>query len=297
MSLPSFAAADLFGRLNGAVALVTGGGTGIGLYASRALAANGAKVYITGRRLEKLNEAVEIHGKGLPGSLVALQLDVTDKAQLEKVAAEVRSKDGRLDVLINNSGIAGPVTKFENGVKDAQEYSSKHLSNESFEQWTNVFNTNVAAVFFSTMTFLPLLEAGLKKPFREGFTPSVINITSISGTVKTAQNHFAYNSSKAAATHLTQMLSHEINYGHKAAPGIRVNSIAPGLFPSEMTSSGSQKGGHTEENDVSISPPNGRVGSAGEMASAVLFLVNNTFMQGQNVHVDGGWITIVPSSA
>ncbi|CAD6884236.1 unnamed protein product [Tilletia controversa] len=297
MSLPSFAAADLFGRLNGAVALVTGGGTGIGLYAARALASNGAKVIITGRRLEKLNEAVEIHGKGLEGSLVPLQLDVTDKEQLKKVAEEVHSKEGRLDILINNSGIAGPVTKFPDGVKNAEEYASKHLSNESFEQWNNVFNTNVTAVFFSTMTFLPLLEAGLKKPFREGFTPAIINITSISGTVKSAQNHFAYNSSKAAATHLTKMLAHEINYGHKAVPGIRVNSIAPGLFPSEMTSSGSEKGGHTEADSVSIKPPNGRVGTAAEMASAVLFLANNTFMQGQNVHVDGGWITVVPSSA
>ncbi|KAK0536484.1 hypothetical protein OC842_001974 [Tilletia horrida] len=298
MSLPSFAAADLFGRLHGAVALVSGGGTGIGLYSARALAANGAKVYIAGRREDKLREAAEVHGTNLEGSLVPIQLDVTSKDQLQKVASEIEAKDGKLHILINNSGIAGPRTVIENDdVKDAKAYASKHLGNESFEDWAGVFQTNVSSIFFSTMAFLPLLEAGLKNPFREGFTPSVINITSISGIVKNSQNHFCYNASKSAASHLTRMLAHELNFGHKAAKGIRVNAIAPGLFPSEMTSKGSDRGGVTKPGDVAIQPPNGRVGTPEEMASAVLFLSTNTFMQGVVLPVDGGWTTAVASSA
>ncbi|KAK0547691.1 hypothetical protein OC846_003947 [Tilletia horrida] len=296
MSLPSFAAADLFG-LKGAVALVTGGGTGIGLYASRALAANGARVFITGRREEKLKDAAEVHGQGLAGELIPLPLDVTNKDELTKVAKEIQQREGKLHILINNAGIAGPKTKFESEVKGAEEYASAHLKSEDFEQWDALFRTNVASVFFTTMAFLPLLESGLKSPPRQGFTPAVVNITSISGIVKQSQNHFAYNSSKAAASHLTRMLAHELNFGHKATVGIRVNAIAPGLFPSEMTGPESRKGGHSLPEDIDMKPANGRVGTAEEMASAILFASTNTFLQGQVIPVDGGWTTAVPSAA
>lgn len=120
------------------------------------------------------------------------------------------------------------------------------------------------------MTFLPLLEAGKSKPptnRKNNWTPSVINITSISGIVKIAQNHYAYNASKAAANSLTMMLSHELRFGSDAS--IRVNALAPGLFPSEMTADdNSSKDGVTSEDQVtSLNNPAGRTGTPEEMVS------------------------------
>lgn len=93
----SLFAGDLF-NLEGAVALVTGGGTGIGLMAAKALAANGAKVYITGRRAGVLEEAIKAHGAHLKGSLVAVQADVSSKADLKRVLGEI--KEGVLHILV-----------------------------------------------------------------------------------------------------------------------------------------------------------------------------------------------------
>lgn len=97
------------------------------------------------------------------------------------------------------------------------------------EMWTDTYRTNVAQCFFMTTAFLPLLQKATEH--QHGYSGTVINITSISGVVKTAQHHFAYNASKAAAIHLTTMLSNEIAMNGLK---IRVNAIAPGVFPSEV---------------------------------------------------------------
>ena len=116
----------------------------------------------------------------------------------------------------------------------------------------------------------------------------IINISSISGLIKTAQHHFAYNASKGAAVHLTRMLAAEIvSSGLK----IRVNGIAPGVFPSEMTTEGS------DENQKSSIPrekyaekvPARRPGKDEDMASAVLFFATNQYLSGQTLAVDGGY--------
>lgn len=287
--------------LKGAVALVTGGGTGLGLTAALALASNGAKVYITGRRKEKLDDAVSHYSSEVAGTLVAIQGDVSSKDDLAKVAAEIKKQDGKLHILVNNSGVEGPITKLDN-IKSlsAQQYADTHLSNESFEQWDHLLRINTSAVFFATMTFLPLLAEGNKHPIpsqaNQGWTSSVINITSISGLVKSAQNHFAYNTSKAAANHLTAMMSHEFKFN--AQLDIRVNSIAPGLFATEMTAGKSEKG-KTDPNDESLKKhgnPAGRVGSEKEYSGLVLLLASNQFMTGQVVAVDGGFCAAVPST-
>ncbi|KAK0525763.1 hypothetical protein OC834_005044 [Tilletia horrida] len=305
MSLPSFEADHVFGRLDGAVALVTGAGTGLGLLAARALASNGATVFITGRREDKLVEAVEVHGQGLRGKFVPLQLDVTDADSLKKVAAEVQSKEGKLHILINNAGMIGPLTFLLGGgggddnPSSQLSYSEKHLSNESFSQWDDTLRLNTSSVFFSTMTFLPLLEAGLKAPFRAGFSPTVINLSSVNSLIKknnAAVSCYAYSATKAAVNHLTRTLAHDLNYGHKVVgpPGIRVNAICPGVFASEMTGKPSQRGGVTPAEDVDVQPVNGRLGTPEEFASAILFMANNTFLQGQVVVLCGGWTSIDP---
>ncbi|PWZ01185.1 NAD(P)-binding protein [Testicularia cyperi] len=300
MSLEAGAIFDL----RGAVAVVTGGGTGLGLTAAIALASNGAKVYITGRRKQKLEEAVDTYSPGLSGSLVAIQGDVSSKEDLARVAAEVKAQDGKLHILVNNAGIEGPVTKFpDEQVSEltADEISRAHLANETFEAWDQLFRVNTASVFFSTMTFLPLLAEGNKAPLASqlqsngGWTGGVINITSISGSVKLSQFHYAYNASKGAADRLTQMLAHELRF-RSPNVGVRVNSLAPGLFASEMTAGKSEKGKTNPDDVKGHANPAGRVGTEQEFAGLILLLASNQFITGQVVAVDGGFLTAVASS-
>lgn len=240
---------------------------------------------ITGRRAEAVEKAASEHTSKLDGSLIALQGDVTSKSDLSRIASEISSREGgKLHVLVNNAGIAGSQgakTKLDVGNVDAEQYAAKHLESETLEGWNKVFETNVAGVFFTTMSLLPLLVAGNASPPQccletgsddklRPWHASIINITSISGQVKTNQNHYAYNASKASATHLTQMLSHELRF--HAGFGVRVNAIAPGVFPSEMTTdtSGNDPKGagmtHPETGKLrEMAGPPGRPGTEEEM--------------------------------
>lgn len=193
-----------------------------------------------------------------------------------------------LYLLDSNAGIVGPETKLGDNKEKmtAEEVSKAHLDNEDFQKWDDLFRINTASIFYSTMTFLPLLNAGNSKPPSgrndKNWTSSVINITSMSGIVKLSQSHYAYNASKAAANHLTLMLSHELKFGSPNV-NIRVNALAPGLFPSEMTSRGKASvDGITDPSLLSgFINPAGRPGEAEEMASGILFLSTNCFVTGQ----------------
>lgn len=134
--------------LTGRVALVTGGGSGIGLMATQALVSNGAKVYITGRTAEKLDRVVEKYSQG-EGSIVPLQCDMRDKAQIANLVREVSAKEDCLCILINNAGIPGNTNEsYSTGSEPANEMK-KHLfdpESTTFEDWSAVFETNVAQV-------------------------------------------------------------------------------------------------------------------------------------------------------
>ena len=101
-------------------------------------------------------------------------------------------------------------------------------SKETVEAWNEVYNADVTSVYFSTIAFLPLLQAAQQA--HEQFHPSVITISSMSGIVRDAQAHFNYNAAKGATIQLTKLMSAEFQ-----KLGVRVNSIAPGYFPSELT--------------------------------------------------------------
>lgn len=206
------------------VALVTGGGSGIGLMATQALAVNGAKVYIVGRTKEKLDRVVETHGQNISGQIIPLVADISKKEEIQRLVKEVSSREKCLCVLINNAGISSHTQEVE--AKTAEEMSRNLFDDEkaTFDDWTDTYRTNVAQVFFMTTAFLPLLQKASDR--HHGYSGTVINISSISGIVQTAQHHFAYNASKAAAIHLTKLLASEIaNNGLK----IRVNDIGKSL--------------------------------------------------------------------
>jgi NAD(P)-dependent dehydrogenase (short-subunit alcohol dehydrogenase family) len=199
--------------------------------AAQALAANGAKVYITSRRKEVLDKAVASHHPGdSGGEIIACEpCDVRKKADLDKLVKEISAKENHVNLLITAAGINGP--KAEPDSEDASNLKAKLWENESPEKWNETYNTDVTAVYFSVVAFLPLLQAGTEN--HGHLAASVIVISSMSGIMRHAQGHFSYNAAKAATAHLSKMMSAEFQ---KAS--IRVNSIAPGYFPSEMTTKG-----------------------------------------------------------
>ncbi|KAI1803397.1 NAD(P)-binding protein [Daldinia bambusicola] len=223
-----FDADKLFG-VKDYVAVVTGGGTGIGLMAAQALSANGAKVYITGRRKEVLEDSAKTHqpAKG-GGQIIPIgPCDVTSKADLEKLVADLSKREKYINLLVCNAGISGAKAEPEHA--DADDLKARLWNNEDPSDWHDNFNTNVTAVYFTTVAFLPLLQAGIRpKGPLEPYEPSVITISSMSGIMRHAQGHFSYNTAKGATVHLTKLMSAEFQKTQ-----IRVNSIAPGYFPSE----------------------------------------------------------------
>lgn len=270
---------------------MTGGGSGIGLMATLALAVNGAKVYIVGRTSEKLERVKDLYSQNIPGQIIPITADMTSKESIQKLVTEIESREKALHILINNAGISS--VKVNTDAEDPKELQQELFVSEdsNFEEWEQVFRTNVCQLFFTTTAFLPLLQKGTDLHY--GWSSAVINITSISGLLKISQHHFAYNSSKAAAIHLTKMLAHEVT---SSGLKIRVNNIAPGVFPSQMTASGGdgdQKSGVPKSKYEHI--PAGRPGKDEEMASTVLFTVANQYLNGQTIVVDGGYVLDIGS--
>ena len=254
--------------------------------AVQALAVNGAKVYITGRTEEKLEQVAKTYGKDIPGQIIPIVADVSKKEDIAKLYKEIESKEKCLCILINNAGIE--VGSFQTEASSADEMKKNLFENENatFDEWTSTYRTNVAQIYFMTTAFLPLLQKATE--LEHGYSSTVINISSISGLVKNTQHHPAYNASKAATIHLSRMLANEIaTNGLK----IRVNSIAPGVFPSEMTAgeSGENQKSHIPKDKYAEKVPASRPGNDRDMGAAVLFVATNQYLNGQTVVVDGGY--------
>ena len=214
--------------------------------------------------------------------------DVTKKEDLEKLVAKISKQEKYINLLITNAGISGP--KAEPESEKASELKEQLLQ-EKFSEWSDTFNTNVSAVFFTTVSFLPLLQAG--KETHGPLSASVIVISSMSGIMRHAQGHFSYNAAKGATVHLAKMMSYEFK---KA--GIRVNSIAPGYFPSEMTTNESDEDQKSELPKEKIQEkghvPANRAGSDEEMAQGIIFLAKNKYVNGEIIAIDGGALLEVP---
>ena len=139
------------------VALVTGGGSGIGLMIVQALAINGAKVYITGRTEEKLEKVAELYGKDIPGQIIPITADIGLKSKIATLIKEIESKEKCLCILVNNAGIS-KATHTVSESKNADEMKQNLFDEESntFEEWTESYRTNVAGMYFLTTACLPL---------------------------------------------------------------------------------------------------------------------------------------------
>ncbi|EGN98452.1 hypothetical protein SERLA73DRAFT_183468 [Serpula lacrymans var. lacrymans S7.3] len=283
--------------LSGRIALVSGGGTGIGLMIAQGLAASGAKVYITGRRKEVLDKIAQAWEQE-EGKIIPLQMDATKKESILAAREVISQQEGKLHILVNNAGQVGPCSDFLNqpsptAPKDAATLGQALFDNESFEEWSDLYAINTFSIFFVTTAFAGLLDKGSKDV--EGYTSCVINTTSISGLIKLAQRHFCYNSAKGAASHLTSMLSTEF-----ALKGIlvRVNAIAPGVYESEMTVDVIEGEELTNKVGQGIFPiPAKRSGTAAEMAGTAVYLASRagSYMNGRELVIDGGYMAVNPS--
>ncbi|KAH7375302.1 short chain dehydrogenase [Plectosphaerella cucumerina] len=282
----SILAADLF-SVNGLVAVVTGGGSGIGRMMTAALAKNGAsKVYILGRRGDILEQAASSIGP----NVVPIVCDVSSKESLQKAAASIESEVGYINLLVCNAGIGGPQVKPAEPGMSAADWAAQHLAH-SKEEYTKVFDVNVSSVWYTAMSFLKLLELGNQKG-NVSQTSQVITTSSIGAFNKTAPGGWAYGQSKIAATLLGKHLAATLPQWN-----IRSNVIAPGLYPSEMAAPIVELYGGGQGIPKSMVPLQ-RLGDEQDMAGVILYLASRAggYCNGTVIVSDGGRIGNFPST-
>ena len=245
-------------RLEGKVAIITGGARGQGAAEARMFAREGAKV-VFGDILDDDGRKVEAEINEAGGEATYVTLDVTDEDSWNDAVQATVSSYGKVDILVNNAGIVS-----WNAGDDA-----------TVEEWDKVMDVNAKGVFLGTRAVVPEM--------RKAGGGSIINISSISGMVGQANIHPGYNASKGAVRILTK--STAIQY---AGDGIRCNSIHPGPIKTEMTRRGwedPERLALTEQRT-----PLGRYADPDEIAFGVLFLASDesSFMTGSEMVIDGG---------
>ncbi|KXL46996.1 hypothetical protein M433DRAFT_160514 [Acidomyces richmondensis BFW] len=284
----------LFG-VEGMVVCITGGGTGIGRMMTQAFAHHGAaKVYIVGRRKERLEETAKL----APNVIVPLVGDVTAKESLCQLAESIKKDTGFVNLLCCNSGTMPPSIGANARDLPVEEYRKKALEQRP-EDWANAFATNTSAVFFTTMAFLELLHAGNIRGNCPDRKSQVVVTSSIAGYLRHPDFLGSYPASKAAATHLVKQMA-----GSLIPYSIRVNGISPGLFLSELAApiiamGGSDKGDPTEEGAFSKDfIPAQRLGKTEDMVGTVLYMASaaGAYMNGNIMLLDGGRISQLPST-
>lgn len=244
-------------RLDGKVALITGASSGLGAAFATGLAEAGADIAICARRAEKLEQtrrAVEALGR----RCVAVTADVSKPEDCTRVVEEAVAALGRVDVLVNNAGVgtAVPATR------------------ETPEQFRQVIDVNLNGSYWMAQACARVMEPG----------SSIVNIGSVLGSTTAGLPQAAYSSSKAAIIGLTRDLAVQWT-GRK---GIRVNAIAPGFFPSEMTEQ--YPDGYLESQQARL--PAGRPGEPEELTAALVFLAGDasSYVTGIVLPVDGGML-------
>ena len=252
--------ASLF-SLDGRVALVTGGATGIGRMCAEALLNAGARVLIASRKADDCVAAAK--EMSALGPCEGFGGTVASDEGVKALAAEVRARANALHILVNNAGVTW----------------GEPFETFPWKGWSRVMDVNVAGLFSLTRDLTPLLEkaANADRP------ATIINIGSVMGTVTQAENAYSYAASKAAVHHLTKILASQF-----AKKQITVNAIAPGPFPSNMTrfALGTEEGAARGAKAV----PMGRLGRPDDIAGALLFLTGRSgaYTSGAIVPVDGG---------
>jgi NAD(P)-dependent dehydrogenase (short-subunit alcohol dehydrogenase family) len=246
-------------RLDGKVALVTGGARGLGLTMATALAEAGADIAISGRNRAACDEAVAQITKATGRRAAAFEADVTKGSDVEKLAADIEASLGKIDILINNAGIniRGPI-------QDLSE-----------ADWDAVIDTNLKGPWLCARVIGPQMAA-------RGWG-RVINMGSILAVIA-MPGRTPYASSKAGIVGMTKVLALEW-----AGTGVTVNAICPGVFGTEMNQPLMKDPVKYKEFVAQI--PMGRWGEVHELAGAAVYLASDasSYMTGSALFVDGGW--------
>jgi len=248
------------GKLEGKIALVTGGNSGIGLATARQFVREGAYVFITGRRDAELATAVREIGRNVTG----VQGDVSNVADLDRLFAQIKREKGQLDIVFANAGVA--------------RYAALGAISEEF--FDSIFDTNVKGVLFTVQKALPLLPDGA----------SIILNASIVGSKGLATNS-VYSATKAAVRSFARTWTTDLKERR-----IRVNAVSPGSIdtPGARDLLASSDVGEKRKKMIVESVPLGRFGTPDEAAKAVVFLASDdsSYVTGTELFVDGGFAQV-----
>ena len=244
------------GKLDGKIALITGGNSGIGLATAKHFVSEGAYVYITGRDQSKLDSAV----KEIGSNVTAVQVDVTNLKDFDRLYEKIKTEKGKLDIVFANAG----VFQYASFGTIAEEFFDSH------------FNSNVKGLFFTVQKALPLLPDGASV---------ILNASIVSSKGFPANS--VYSATKAAVRSFARTWTTDLK-----ARRIRVNVVSPGSIdtPGVRELIGSSDIGRQRLENIGSLVPMGRLGTADEIAKAVVFLASDdsSYITGIELFVDGG---------
>src|SRR5467141_619583 len=248
------------GKLEGKIALITGGNSGIGLATAKQFVNEGAYVFITGRRKQELAAAVKEIGR----NVTAIQGDVSNLGDLDRLFAQIKREKSKLDIVFANAGIA----KFA------------PLGTITEEHYNSIFNINVKGLLFTVQKALPLMPDGA----------SIILNASIVAS-KGLPDWSVYSATKAAVRSFARVWTTDLKDRR-----IRVNAVSPGAIdtPGLNDLLASAEGGQQRLKMISSSVPLGRLGKPDEIAKAVVFLASDdsSYIAGTELFVDGGFAQV-----
>ena len=248
------------GKLDGKIALITGGSSGIGLATAKRFVAEGAYVFVTGRREAELNAAVKDIGKNIK----ALKGDVSSLGNLDRILSVIKQDKGRLDIVFANAGVA----KFAALGEITEELYDFH------------FNINVKGMLFTVQKALPLIPNG----------GSIILASSIVGSKGLGMNS-VYAATKAVARSFARTWTTDLKPRR-----VRVNAISPGSIDTPGLDGllASAPAGEERRKMISTATPLGRLGTADEIAKAAVFLASDdaSYITGIELFVDGGFAQV-----
>ena len=247
-------------KLEGKIALITGGNSGIGLATAKQFVNEGAYVFITGRREAELAEAVKEIGRNVTG----IQGDVSNLADLDRLFAQIKREKGKLDIVFANAGIT----------------TMTPLGKITEEDYDSIFNGNVKGLLFTVQKALPVMADGA----------SIILNASIVASKGLPANS-VYSATKAAIRSFARTWTTDLKTRR-----IRVNAVSPGAIDTPGLSGllGSSEIGQQRLQMISSGVPLGRLGTSDEIAKAVVFLASDdaSYVTGTEMFVDGGFAQV-----